>query len=73
MVTPSLKRHGFPAIPDITWADVGGLHEAKKCLRDSIIIPMKRPEYGASYGLRLNSGSVCSCIESYEIKLICFL
>ncbi|KAA0194875.1 hypothetical protein HAZT_HAZT008438 [Hyalella azteca] len=56
MVVPSLKRHGFPAIPDTTWADIGGLEVAKKGLRDCILKPIKRPEYSSRFGLRQNSG-----------------
>ncbi|KAF2347262.1 ATPase AAA-type core [Trinorchestia longiramus] len=56
LVTPSLKRQGFPVIPDITWADIGGLDLAKKELRDSILKPIKDPEYSSNFGLGENSG-----------------
>lgn len=56
LVTPSLKRDGFPTIPDTTWADVGGLLSVKENLRNCILDPIKFPALGKGFGLRQNSG-----------------
>jgi len=43
-VEPSAIREIFTEIPDVKWADVGGLEEAKKVLIETIEWPLKYPE-----------------------------
>jgi len=43
-VEPSAIREVFTEIPDVKWADVGGLEEAKGVLMETIEWPLKYPE-----------------------------
>ncbi len=43
-VEPSAIREIFTEIPDVKWADVGGLEEAKRVLMETIEWPLKYPE-----------------------------
>jgi len=43
-VEPSAIREIFTEIPDVKWADVGGLEEAKRMLMETIEWPLKYPE-----------------------------
>ncbi len=43
-VEPSALREIFTEIPDVKWADVGGLEEAKRLLKETIEWPLKYPE-----------------------------
>ena len=43
-VEPSAIREIFTEIPDVKWADVGGLEEAKRLLKETIEWPLKYPE-----------------------------
>jgi len=43
-VEPSAIREIFTEIPDVKWADVGGLEEAKRLLMETIEWPLKYPE-----------------------------
>jgi transitional endoplasmic reticulum ATPase len=43
-VEPSAIREIFTEIPDVKWADVGGLEEAKRALMETIEWPLKYPE-----------------------------
>jgi SpoVK/Ycf46/Vps4 family AAA+-type ATPase len=49
LVKPSSKREGFATVPDVTWADVGALHNVRdelttailvKTIFDNIILPI---------------------------------
>ena len=42
-VEPSAVREIFTEIPDVKWADVGGLEEAKRVLMETIEWPLKYP------------------------------
>ena len=46
---------GAPRIPSVRWEDVGGLEDVKRCILDTVQLPMKHPELFAS-GLRRRSG-----------------
>ncbi|XP_071538476.1 nuclear valosin-containing protein-like isoform X2 [Panulirus ornatus] len=52
LITPALKREGFPTVPDVTWEDIGGLEDVKEELREKILDPIKyaklHEEFGAS-------------------------
>ena len=43
-VEPSAIREIFTEVPDVKWADVGGLEEAKRVLMETIEWPLKYPE-----------------------------
>jgi len=55
-ITPSLKKSGFPAIPDTTWADIGGLTLHRDTLTDLIIEPILEPEAAGMFGAPRSSG-----------------
>ena len=35
---PSAKREGFATIPDVTWDDIGALHEVREELQLAILV-----------------------------------
>jgi transitional endoplasmic reticulum ATPase len=43
-IEPSALREVFVEVPDITWADVGGLEDTKERLRETIQWPLDYPE-----------------------------
>ncbi|PSQ07676.1 AAA family ATPase [Halobacteriales archaeon QS_6_71_20] len=43
-IEPSALREGFVEVPDVTWADVGGLDDTKERLRETIQWPLDYPE-----------------------------
>lgn len=43
-VEPSAIREVFTEVPDVKWADVGGLEEAKRILMETIEWPLRYPE-----------------------------
>lgn len=50
-VRPSAIREAFVTIPDVSWADVGGLAEVKDQLRNSVERPLKTPEVFRAAGV----------------------
>lgn len=46
---------GAPKVPNIRWGDVGGLHDVKKAILDTVELPLKHPQLFAK-GLRRRSG-----------------
>uniref|UniRef100_A0ACD5WMG2 Uncharacterized protein n=1 Tax=Avena sativa TaxID=4498 RepID=A0ACD5WMG2_AVESA len=44
-VQPSLGREGLSSVPDVTWADVGGLDSLREELHRCIVRCIKHPEY----------------------------
>lgn len=55
-VQPSSKREGFATVPDVTWADVGALHETRDELSMAIVQPIRRPELFRAVGVSASSG-----------------
>ncbi len=53
---PSSKREGFATVPDVSWADVGALHETRDELCMAIVEPIKRPELFRAVGVSASSG-----------------
>lgn len=51
VVQPSAKREGFATIPDVTWDDIGALHDIRDELKLAILAPVKYPEQFKSLGL----------------------
>ncbi|KAH6997115.1 P-loop containing nucleoside triphosphate hydrolase protein [Ilyonectria destructans] len=54
--TPSLRKEGFTPIPNITWNQVGALHDVREQLNMSIINPIKHPRLYASAGVNRPAG-----------------
>ncbi|TFK80300.1 AAA-domain-containing protein, partial [Polyporus arcularius HHB13444] len=50
-VQPSSKREGFATVPDVTWADIGALHETREELHMAIVQPIRRPELFSAVGI----------------------
>uniref|UniRef100_M8CS12 AAA+ ATPase domain-containing protein n=1 Tax=Aegilops tauschii TaxID=37682 RepID=M8CS12_AEGTA len=48
---PSLRREGFSSIPDVKWADVGGLDSLKQELDRCIVRCIKHPELYKKFGV----------------------
>ncbi|XP_054652887.1 nuclear valosin-containing protein-like isoform X3 [Dunckerocampus dactyliophorus] len=55
-VQPSAKREGFATVPDVTWDDVGALHEIREELTMAILAPVRSPEQFKALGLSAPSG-----------------
>uniref|UniRef100_A0A8C7KQF5 Nuclear VCP like n=1 Tax=Oncorhynchus kisutch TaxID=8019 RepID=A0A8C7KQF5_ONCKI len=43
-VQPSAKSEGFVTVPDVTWKDVGALHDIRKELTMAFLAPVRSPE-----------------------------
>jgi ribosome biogenesis ATPase len=50
-VQPSSKREGFATVPDVTWSDIGALHEIREELQMAIVQPIRRPELFKAVGI----------------------
>ena len=55
-VRPSAIREAFVTIPNVCWADVGGLTEVKEQLRNSVERPLKQPEVFRAAGVTPPNG-----------------
>ncbi|EPQ28224.1 uncharacterized protein PFL1_04051 [Pseudozyma flocculosa PF-1] len=55
-VQPSSKREGFATVPDVSWADVGALHDTREELSMAIVQPIRRPELFRAVGVSASSG-----------------
>jgi transitional endoplasmic reticulum ATPase len=55
-VQPSALREIMIQVPDVGWEDIGGLEEVKRTLRESIELPLKRPEAFRRVGIRPPKG-----------------
>lgn len=55
-VQPSSKREGFATVPDVTWSDIGALHETREELHMAIVQPIRRPELFSSVGIEAACG-----------------
>jgi len=55
-VQPSAKREGFATIPNVSWDDVGALHDIRKELANYVIHPIKHPERFLQLGLDAPAG-----------------
>ena len=56
VVRPSAMREVFVEIPNITWADVGGMERTKQELKEAIEWPITNPEGFARLGIRAPRG-----------------
>jgi transitional endoplasmic reticulum ATPase len=50
-VQPSAIREFYTELPDVTWADVGGLEETKRRLTELVAWPLRYPERFARFGV----------------------
>eukprot|EP00762_Andalucia_godoyi_P002206 ANDGO_07542.mRNA.1 putative AAA domain-containing protein C16E9.10c len=55
-VQPSSKREGFATIPDVSWSDIGALHDVRAELQLSIMEPIRSPEKFEALGLSAPTG-----------------
>ena len=55
-VQPSSKREGFATVPDVTWADIGALHNIREELHMAIVQPIRRPELFSAVGIEAACG-----------------
>ncbi|XP_051503402.1 nuclear valosin-containing protein-like isoform X2 [Myxocyprinus asiaticus] len=55
-VQPSAKREGFATVPDVTWEDIGALHDIREELNMAIMAPIHNPEHFRALGLNAPSG-----------------
>ncbi|XP_059374158.1 nuclear valosin-containing protein-like isoform X2 [Carassius carassius] len=55
-VQPSAKREGFATVPDVTWEDVGALHDIREELNMAIMAPINNPEHFRALGLSTPAG-----------------
>lgn len=56
VVQPSAKREGFITVPDVTWDDVGSMHDIREELKLAVLAPVKFPEKLERLGLSAPSG-----------------
>jgi transitional endoplasmic reticulum ATPase len=55
-VQPSALREIQIQVPNVTWADIGGLDEVKRQLQEGIELPLKNPEAFRRLGIRQAKG-----------------
>jgi transitional endoplasmic reticulum ATPase len=55
-IEPSALRDVFVEIPSVKWEDIGGLEKVKVQLRESVELPLKRPEIFRRMGIRPPTG-----------------
>jgi SpoVK/Ycf46/Vps4 family AAA+-type ATPase len=67
-VQPSLRREGFSSIPEVTWADVGGLDSLREELYRCIVRCIKHPEY---YEVNLVMSCVFILVFFFIEKAVC--
>ncbi|KAJ2809691.1 AAA+-type ATPase [Coemansia furcata] len=56
LVRPSTMREVTLEIPDVKWSDIGGQHETKQLLKESVEWPLKHPEAFQRMGIRPPKG-----------------
>ena len=57
-VEPSALREIYVEIPEVTWEEVGGLHEVKDRLKESVEWPLTQPELFEHFGIKPPRGIV---------------
>ncbi len=55
-ITPTAMREVYVEVPNINWADVGGLNEVKQELKEAVEWPIGKPEVFARVGIRAPKG-----------------
>lgn len=56
VVTPSTMREVALEIPNVRWEDIGGQHQTKQLLKESVEWPLKHPEAFTRMGIRPPKG-----------------
>ncbi|KAJ2755675.1 AAA+-type ATPase [Coemansia pectinata] len=56
LVRPSTMREVTLEIPNVKWSDIGGQHETKQLLKESVEWPLKHPEAFQRMGIRPPKG-----------------
>lgn len=56
VVQPSSKREGFATVPDVTWDDIGALHQIREELSMAVVQPIRRPELFHALGVSASCG-----------------
>ena len=59
-IQPSALREGFTIAPNVRWSDVGSLHDVKRELFLSIILPIRYPSHYKHYGITQSMGVLLS-------------
>ena len=55
-IEPSSMREVMAEIPDIHWTDIGGMDEVKRELRESVELPLLKPDVFKRFGIRSPKG-----------------
>jgi len=55
-VQPSALREIMIQVPNVTWADIGGLEDAQRRLREGVELPLRSPESFRRVGIRPAKG-----------------
>jgi ribosome biogenesis ATPase len=55
-VQPSAIREGFTTVPDVSWDDIGALHDVREELHMCVVKPISAPEQFARLGLSAPAG-----------------
>ena len=56
MVNPSVLRSTVVEVPNVKWADIGGLEDVKKQLIEMVQWPFEHPEIFLKYGQKPSRG-----------------
>ncbi len=56
MIEPSSLREVMAEIPDVHWDDIGGMEEVKRELRESVELPLLKPDLFKKLGIRAPKG-----------------
>ena len=59
-VDPSAIREVFTEIPDVSWADVGGLHGVKRAIKEAVEWPLQYPALFEAANTKASSGILLS-------------
>ncbi|MHB1507753.1 MAG: VCP-like ATPase [Cuniculiplasma sp.] len=55
-IEPSSMREVMAEIPDVHWDDIGGMEEVKRELRESVELPLLKPDVFKRFGIRSPKG-----------------
>lgn len=58
LISPSSLRETTVTVPDVKWADIGGLEDTKKKLIEMVVYPIQYPDIYAKFGQRPSRGAL---------------
>jgi len=58
LISPSSLRETTVSVPDVKWADIGGLEDTKKRLIEMVVYPIQYPDIYAKFGQRPSRGAL---------------